>query len=285
MMYDNKKDLRGNQMETIPLSELYSYNYSLEVLNALKQFWVNTKTFSCINSPKKTNMLTYLDNLKGEYTLKNGKKIIAGKGSLVYAPIGSEYTVRFFDFESNLSNTVGINFFIFDSFGESFILDNEIIVFSDVEAKLLVEKIDSSSESLSPSPAIMKAGLYDIFTLLSKKQNRISKKFEPIKKGIEYLETDVSQALSISDVAKLCNVSDIYFRKLFKEYSGTSPIEYRLTSKIEKAKNYLIYENLNVDEIADILGFTDSSYFCKQFKKHIGTSPLQFREKNTTKCR
>lgn len=270
-------------MKIIPLSELYNYNYSLEVINALKQFWVDNKTFSCISTPKKTNILTYLDDLKGEYTLKNGKKIIAEKGSLVYAPIGSEYTVRFYDFDNSLSNTVGINFFIYDSLGESFILDNEITVFSGIEAKLLVEKIDSSSESLSPSPAVMKAGLYDIFTLLSKRQNRISKKFEPIKKGIEYLETNVSQALSVSEIAKLCNVSEIYFRKLFKEYSGRSPIEYRLTSKIEKAKKYLIYENLNVDEIADILGFTDASYFCKQFKKHTGISPIGYREKNTTK--
>ncbi len=283
MRYDNKKDCGDNYMKIIPLSELYNYNYSLEVINALKQFWVDNKTFSCISSPKKTNILTYLDDLKGEYTLKNGKKIIAEKGSLVYAPIGSEYTVRFYDFNNSLSNTVGINFFIYDSLGESFILDNEITVFSGIETKLLVEKIDSSSESLSPSPAVMKAGLYDIFTLLSKRQNRISKKFEPIKKGIEYLETNVSQALSVSEIAKLCNVSEIYFRKLFKEYSGRSPIEYRLTSKIEKAKKYLIYENLNVDEIADILGFTDASYFCKQFKKHTGISPIAYREKNTTK--
>ncbi len=270
-------------MKIIPLSELYHYNYSLDVINALKQFWVNSKAFSCINSPKKTNMLTYLDNLKGEYTLKNGKKIIAGKGSLVYTPIGSEYSVRFFDFENNLSNTVGINFFIYDAYGENFILDNEIAVFSGIDVRLPVEKIDSSSESLSPSPAVMKAGLYDIFTLLSKKQDRISKKFEPIKKGIEYLETDISQTLSINEIAKLCNVSEIYFRKLFKEFSGRSPMEYRLTSKIEKAKKYLIYENLNVEEIALLLGFTDASYFCKQFKRHTGMSPMLYKNQNTTK--
>ncbi len=264
-------------MKIIPLSELYGYNYSVDVINALKQFWHENKTFSSINSPKKTSMLLYLDCVKAEYTTKNKNTIIAEEGSLVYVPEGSEYTVRFFDFQNKASNTVGINFYLYDSFGEKFILDNNILVFSGLDVKSLVDKIDSSSESLLPSPAVMKAGVYDIFTLILKKQT-LNKKFHVIKKGIDYLENNLSQELSIKEIAKMCNVSEIYFRRLFKEYSKKSPIEYRMTSKMEKAKKYLVFDNLNVTEIAEILGFTDASYFCKQFKKHTGLSPLDYKQ-------
>ncbi len=264
-------------MKTIPLSELYGYNYSVDVINALKQYWIQNKIFSSINSPKKTSMFLYLDNVCAEYTLKDKSIISVEAGSLVYVPEGSEYTVRFFDFKNDTSNTVGINFYLYDSFGEKFILDNDILVFSGLDVKNLVDKIDFSSESLFPSPAIMKAGLYDIFTLILKKQT-LNKKFSAIEKGIEYLENDVSQELSIKEIAKMCNVSEIYFRRLFKEYSKKSPIEYRMTSKIEKAKKYLVFDDLNVTEIADILGFTDASYFCKQFKKYTGLSPLDYKQ-------
>ncbi|MBR6765398.1 MAG: helix-turn-helix transcriptional regulator [Clostridia bacterium] len=269
-------------MNIIPVSKLYEYNYSVDVVNALRQFWRNGRTFSCINAPKKTNMLLYLDGVKAEYTLKDNRSIVAENGSLVYTPLGSEYTVRFFDFETERSSTVGINFFLFDKNGEDFILGDDILIFQPSDVKPLVEKIDLSSESLLPSPQVMKSGLYDIFTLLSQKKYGLDKRFVPIKKGIEYLENDVSQALSVKEIAKMCCVSEIYFRRLFKEYSSLSPTEYRMHSRMEKAKSFLKFDNLNTIEIASLLGFTDTSYFCRQFKKHTGISPTEYKRQFTT---
>ena len=266
-------------MKIIPIEQLYQYNYSVDVINALKQFWKNTDYFSSINTPKKTNILVYFDNVSGEYTLKNGTKFIAEKGSIVYTPIGSEYSIKLFNFESPSANTIGINFFLYDASGEKFILDDKPILFKCNEAFQHITRIDITSESLMPCPAIMKSGMYDILTILSKNQETLPKKFLPIKAGIEYLEKDPLQELSIKEIANKCNVSEIYFRRLFKEYSQKSPIEYRMSAKIEKAKKHLLFDDLNVNEISDILGFTDASYFCKQFKQRVGVSPIDFRNK------
>lgn len=266
-------------MKTIPIDLLYQYNYSIDVINALKQFWKNSDTFSCINNPKKVNILVYFDNVSGEYTLKDGTKITAEKGSLVYTPEGSEYTIKLYNFETPSANTVGINFFLYDFSGEKFILDTKPLVFKNFDLLHLINKIDGASESLMPCPATMKSGLYDILTMLSKSQVTLPKKFLPIKDGIEYLESDPYQTLSVKEIAKMCNVSEIYFRRLFKEYSKKSPIEYRMSAKIEKAKKHLIFDNLNVNEISDLLGFTDASYFCKQFKERTGFSPIEYRNK------
>ncbi len=266
-------------MKTIAVDCLYEYNYSVEVINALKQYWKNTDTFSSINNPKRTNMFLYLDNVCAEYTLKNGKKLFAESGSLVYTPEGSEYILKLYNFKNSSSNTVGINFFLYDDQGKSFILGDSPIVFKGFDFSSLVDKIDTTSESLLPSPAIMKAGLYDILTMLSKNNAQLKKKFLPIKAGIEYLENDPVQALSIKDIADMCNVSEIYFRRLFKEYANKSPMEFRMNGKIEKAKKLLAFGDLNVNEISDLLGFTDSAYFCKQFRLRTGFSPLDYRNK------
>ena len=94
------------------------------------------------------------------------------------------------------------------------------------------------------------------------------------------MEENVSQECSIGQIARMCNVSEIYFRRLFKEYSGLSPMEYRLKRRIERAKNYLAYEDMSVAEIAELLGFVDTAYFCKQFKAYTGVTPLGFKRES-----
>lgn len=264
-------------MNIINIYNLYRYNYSVNVVNSLRQTWYRRNIFSCIGHPKDRDMLCYLDNCDAEYTLKSGEKLWAKSGNIVYIPIGSEYTVRLYAFQNEQAGTVGINFYMYDENGEPFIMSNKITVFQNTDCKYIVDKINNACESLVPCYGRMKSGVYEIISILSEKQ-KTGKRFMIIEKGIKYLENDIMGELSISDISKMCNVSEIYFRKLFKEYSGYSPIEYRLRARLEKAKIYLEYDNLNVVEIADLLNFTNSAYFCKQFKAYTGLTPMEFRK-------
>ena len=125
----------------------------------------------------------------------------------------------------------------------------------------------------------------EIFSILSEmgeiQRNRdlCSDQYEIIKKGILYLEEDKEQLLSLDDVAAMCNVSNSYFRRLFKQYSGVSPIEYRYNRKISRAMENLKKSYLSVEEISQVLGFETSSYFCRIFKKKTGLTPLEYRKK------
>ena len=99
-----------------------------------------------------------------------------------------------------------------------------------------------------------------------------------IEQGIRYLETDPSLEKSVAEIAKMCNVSQNYFCRLFKEYSGITPQDYILKAKIEKAKIALRETSLSVSEIALLCGFEDASYFCRLFKKKTGVSPLGYKK-------
>ncbi|MBE7043169.1 MAG: helix-turn-helix transcriptional regulator [Ruminococcaceae bacterium] len=265
-------------MKTINLTDLYNYNYSLDVLNALKQYWDTRDFYHCIGTPKDKNMLLYLDDLEAEYTLKDGKKIYASYGDLVYLPIGSEYHTKFYNKKSKNANTIGINFFLYDENLCSFNFSNSIMVFKSTDCGHFVRKANMASELAIPCYGEMKAAVYDIVSLLSKNQKRKSlHKFHVIEKGISHIDENLAQNLSVKELSQMCNISEIYFRRLFKEYSGLSPVSYIIKRKIEKAKSYLEYDDLNVTEIADSLGFTDTAYFCKQFKLHTGTTPLKYK--------
>lgn len=134
-----------------------------------------------------------------------------------------------------------------------------------------------------PSPALKKSVLYHIISEIGfegKKLELFTNEFAPIAEGILYMENDIEQGKSIQEIVELCYVSAGYFRKLFKKYSGMSPIEYQTHIKIKNAKRLLQTHTMRIAEISDTLGFFDPAYFCKFFKKHTGDSPKEYAKKH-----
>lgn len=268
----------------IESAEFYHYDYTLEVINSLKQYWREQNGFSCINEPKKYNMLSFFSNCKGKYTLKNGVEYYADYGDIVYTSEGSEYLVEFQDIRQNGEDSIGINFYIYDKYNKPIILsDNGITVIKVRNTKYIHSLFSKTAEqSVSPiqSPAKLKSLLYEIFfeiCVFYRQQNVINQNYNIIAKGIKYLEENETLELSVTDIAKLCNVSEVYFRKLFTQYSGISPNEYKLNKKISLAKQYLKYESMSIKEIAELCGFYDNAYFSKMFKKKTGMTPKGYR--------
>ena len=144
--------------------------------------------------------------------------------------------------------------------------------------KLLFSKINSASVRAATDYAKMKAGMYEIMSMICEKsREKRFDRYSIISKGILYMESEDGENLSIPETAALCNVSEGYFRRLFKEYSGLSPSDYRLRHKIKRAMLLLKYENMTVSEIAESLSFTSSAYFIKTFRRTTGTTPFKYR--------
>lgn len=87
--------------------------------------------------------------------------------------------------------------------------------------------------------------------------------------------------LSIRQIAELCGVSESGLRSHFRQVYGTSPQQYRMNSKISRARYLLEATDLSVCQIADRLGFYDEAYFCKMFRKNVGCSPKQYSTRKT----
>ncbi len=260
-------------MKVIPIGELYEKEYSVKVLNALTQSWHERKSFSCLGMPKPCHMLLYLDSGRAIYKTRNGEQIVAKDGETVYLPMGTEYTVRF---EEN-ARTVHINFLLKDDCGKAFALENGITVLRGEDFGSLFYRIDAADEANIPCYAKIKALTYELFAALSALYRRGQVgKFALIAAGISALEEDSDVSLSIAEIAARCHVSEVYFRKLFKEYAGVSPSRYRLERRLTRAKAYLKQGELSVSEISDRLGFAEVSYFIRVFKEYTGQTPKQY---------
>ncbi len=270
-------------MKVIPIEKLYDMNFSLDVINALQLMWRARNSFSCIGAPKRKNIIVYFHKITARYTLKDGSTFTASDGDIVYTPEGSEYSIDSFQPENESGCTVGVNFFLSDKHGMKFILSNKPIKLNADDGGQyfsLFFKMSRISEANVVCFSKLKSAMYEVFAnLCSAKAKHTGSKFDMIEKGIAYMEEDPEQKLSIAEVAQMCNVSESYFRKLFKEYSSYSPTEYRINGKIEKAKQYLAFDNLTVSEVSQKLNFSDVAYFSKTFRKKCGMSPINYKEK------
>ena len=75
--------------------------------------------------------------------------------------------------------------------------------------------------------------------------------------------------------ADLCGMSEVNFRRLFRNYTGRSPIEYRNDLRLNSARAKLQSGEYNVTEAAESCGFANLSFFIRLYKKKFGYTPKQ----------
>lgn len=270
-------------MNIIPIENAYQRSYTATVLNAIKQNWTNNDTYNFIGNPKKQHLLLCFFNCSAIYTFKDGTELFAPRNTIVYTPEECEYKVKFTNCDTTTSyNCIGINFKLYDENMLPFCFDRNIKIYTIHDASSIIKnfhELSKNNQYALQSPMKI-AGLF--YILLSDighyyhAKHDILPKYNIISKGIHALENTCVNDIKIGDLAKKCNVSPIYFRKLFKEYAGISPMEYKLNALITQAKQQLVYSDKSIEEIAEILGFSSASYFCRIFKKKTGLTPLQY---------
>ncbi|TLV03241.1 AraC family transcriptional regulator [Dyadobacter luticola] len=85
----------------------------------------------------------------------------------------------------------------------------------------------------------------------------------------------------VIDMEKLATQNGVsygWFRKSFKEVTGTSPGQYHLNLKIEKACEMLRETSFSISEIAYKAGFESEFYFSRIFRKKMTVTPSAYRE-------
>lgn len=86
--------------------------------------------------------------------------------------------------------------------------------------------------------------------------------------------------LSNSELAALSGRSIASFQRDFRSAFGTSPAQWRIKRRLEKACDLLEKTDRNVTQIALESGYDSPSYFIEQFRKHLGKTPGQFRKES-----
>ena len=234
--------------------------------------------FFALGRPKKQDMILFVSDCSTRYLTKDGEVISTQSGDVVYVPRGSEYRVDCIE-NSASASTFQINFLLFDENFEPFILSDRISVFTPKSGyiRTLFEKSVLLGNSPDMSFSLQKSVLYEILHAVAKEHEE--RRSEPlIEKGISYLNTNFDKNPSVEFLASMCHISEEYFRKLFKKETGVTPSEYKNALRMKKAQYYLLYSELSVFEIAELLSFATASHFIKRFRENVGSSPSQYRK-------
>lgn len=127
------------------------------------------------------------------------------------------------------------------------------------------------------------AYLLELLTLLGRRlqSSKEYRKIDPhadINRVIEIMHENYTQNLVVADLAKTCNLSIFRFIHKFKAVTGTTPIKYIISIRINEAKKLLSETSLNVREVASIVGYENPLYFSRVFSNVVGMPPSKYKE-------
>ena len=88
---------------------------------------------------------------------------------------------------------------------------------------------------------------------------------------------NLSQPLTVADIARDCNMSVRHVARVFREGSGVSLGEFVARSRIAMAKELLQKDNARIKEISWRCGFSSTSSFSAAFRSATGQTPKAFR--------
>jgi AraC-like DNA-binding protein len=90
--------------------------------------------------------------------------------------------------------------------------------------------------------------------------------------------TDEQIKINLSDyLSEKLNYNYTYLSNLFSEVKGTTIEKFYLSNKIERVKELLVYDELNLSEIAWKLHYSSVAHLSNQFKKMTGLTPSHFK--------
>ena len=98
-----------------------------------------------------------------------------------------------------------------------------------------------------------------------------------LRQVLSYIDENFSRDIRLRELACVAGLSDYHFARSFRQSTGSTPHQYLLQIRIDRAKSLLLQPQWTILQIALALGFSDNSRFAKVFRAHTGVSPAEWR--------
>jgi AraC-like DNA-binding protein len=156
---------------------------------------------------------------------------------------------------------LGLHFIVVD-LGEVDVMEN---ISSEQREELKAALLESGLELMDDKRAM----------LIEKIKNTI---IEMVHHSDEVIKVNFSTYLS-----EKLNHDYTYLANLFSEVQGTTIEQFIISHKVERIKELIIYDELNISEIAWKMNYSSVAHLSNQFKKVTGLSPSHFKQLKTKK--
>jgi AraC family transcriptional regulator len=96
----------------------------------------------------------------------------------------------------------------------------------------------------------------------------------------DYVDQHLQKSISLEDLACTVGLSRYHFARRFRQSTGTTPHEFVLRQRVERAKTLLHRTNTPLPDIACSCGFADQSHMTREFRKRVGLTPGRYRARS-----
>ena len=248
---------------------------NLVVTEIITACHVNKLTSEAIHNDRSSHGVVFFESGERVYDFSDGKSLYPKINQILYLPKGSTYRV---DTNDENRSCYAINFqLIDDSVYEPF-------VFKPKNFQLFFDCFKNAERAWRQrNIAFEMSCKADLYTILCNMQKEFNNKYmSSSKRGIiepalTYIHQNyMSEAINACNLSEMCGISYEYFRQLFQNYYGCSPIKYINNLRLSRAKGLLQSGMYSVSEVAYQSGFTSLSHFSRFFKAGTGVLPSEY---------
>lgn len=137
----------------------------------------------------------------------------------------------------------------------------------------LIQRIGKTEEGFLLEE--MKIILYGLYQQI--KERKSTQKDDMVNKAMKYIDSHLSESLSVEEVAEYVGFNRSYFSREFKAKSGENVTDHILRKRIEKASALMKSGEHSPSKLAAAVGYSDVKYFQKIFKQYTGYSIREYR--------
>ena len=105
-----------------------------------------------------------------------------------------------------------------------------------------------------------------------------SGKMKQIEKALCYIRRNPEKHISVSELARMCSLSEPHFYTLFKQHMGVTPVQHMNRMRCKEVERLLMHTDMTVEEISDSLGFSSTAFMRRTLKNAIGKTPSEIRK-------
>ena len=218
------------------------------------------------------NSLSY--RISGETIFSVGNENIkADAGAITFVPAGLEHLHSM----KAPTETFCVQFITKENLGNNILVvkDSPIYNFKKLFSSLYnlwdVKPVKNSIQCM--------AAFYNILDMLNTYQHESSSNLKPdnLRNSLNYMYKHFRDCdFHVRELHNIANVSEAYYRRLFRQTYGCSPVDFLKQLRLNHARELLKTSHYPISEVAELSGFTSQSYFCYSFKHNIGLSPSEY---------
>lgn len=93
--------------------------------------------------------------------------------------------------------------------------------------------------------------------------------------AVTWLKQNFSQAISMNELAEKAHMSASTFRQHFKALTGTSPLQYLKTLRLQEARDQMLVNGVDATLASNLVGYESASQFSREYSRLFGLPPLK----------